>query len=291
MQHVHEPVSCEEDDVRQTRHEGRRHPLCPLAACVFGACLPLAALLATSSHAPELEPAAITSAGVKKIPPLAVSRPHVRSLLSAAGVVWRLSGASPRRIIDVVAVVPGVAHEALLAAGVLEGDPLYRFREMEYQWVAQANWTFTATFTLSPDDPCLEQPSRGVDGAARAATSLRLAGVDTVASFTLNGEALGATRSAFVTHELAIRQGLLRAGANVLVVAFTSALHAAAAGAAAYPYPVPHTQYYQVWSEPSHRNFVRKPASDFGSDWGPSFVPTGLVWARSISCMIASDCL
>ena len=84
MQHVHEPVSCEEDDVRQTRHEGRRHPLCPLAACVFGACLPLAALLASSStHAPELESAAVTSAGVKTIPPLTVSRPHVRSLLTA----------------------------------------------------------------------------------------------------------------------------------------------------------------------------------------------------------------
>ena len=38
-------------------------------------------------------------------------------------------------------------------------------------------------------------PSRGADGAARAATSLRQTGVDTVASFTLNGEALGALNS------------------------------------------------------------------------------------------------
>ena len=37
-----------------------------------------------------------------------------------------------------------------------------------------------------------------------------------------------------------------------------------------------------MWSEPSHRNFVRKPASDFGWDWGPSFVPTGLTGAMSL---------
>ena len=44
--------------------------------------------------------------------------PHIRSLVSDAGRVrWRLKGTSPR-VIDVEARVPGVAHEALLAAGV-----------------------------------------------------------------------------------------------------------------------------------------------------------------------------
>ena len=42
------------------------------------------------------------------------------SLLSAAGVAWRLRNAN--RSIDVAASVPCVAHEALLSAGVLRGD-------------------------------------------------------------------------------------------------------------------------------------------------------------------------
>ena len=43
-----------------------------------------------------------------------------------------------------------------------------------------------------------------------------------------------------------------------------------------YPYAVPATRFYNVWSEPTHRSFVRKPGSDFGWDWGPAFVPIGI---------------
>ena len=43
-----------------------------------------------------------------------------------------------------------------------------------------------------------------------------------------------------------------------------------------YPYTVPATRFYTVWSEPTHRSFVRKAGSDFGWDWGPAFVPIGI---------------
>ena len=43
--------------------------------------------------------------------------------------------------------------------------------------------------------------------------------------------------------------------------------------AAAYPYPV---QGGGIYFNDSNRNFVRKPQSDFGWDWGPAFVPTGI---------------
>lgn len=180
--------------------------------------------------------------------------------------------------LPLAAVVPGVAHEALLAAGLLAGDPLFRFRELEYRWVANADWTFTGSFELAADDALLSPPPPSAPSpAAPPLTTLEVEGVDTVAAIALNGEPLGTTRSAFLRHELPVRASLLRAGANKLTVRFNSSLRYAAAEAAAYPYPVPHTQYHNVWSEPSHRNFVRKPSSDFGWDWGPSFVPTGLV--------------
>ena len=54
-----------------------------------------------------------------------------------------------------------------------------------------------------------------------------------------------------------LRPALLRAGRNSLVVSFASSLVYGRERSEAYPYEVPHTHYYPVWSEPSHRNFVR----------------------------------
>ena len=54
--------------------------------------------------------------------------------------------------VDVPATVPGTAHDALLAAGVLaDGDPVRRFNELSYRWVAteEAWWgdSDSASFT------------------------------------------------------------------------------------------------------------------------------------------------
>ena len=192
---------------------------------------------------------AITSVGV----------PLSHSLLTAD---WRLRNSNDS--INVPANLPCVAHEALLAAGVLRGDPLYRFNELDWSWVAREDWTFETTFDCA-------------DAAhADQFRVLRMTGVDTIALITLNGAEIGSTASAFLTHDLLLPSGLLRPTANTLRVTITSALTYARESAADYPYEVPHTQYYHVWSEPSHRNFVRKPASDFGWDWGGSYIPSGL---------------
>ncbi len=202
------------------------------------------------------------------------------SLLSAAGVAWRLRNANGS--IDVPASVPCVAHEALLSAGVLRGDPLYRFRELEWAWAAREDWTFEASFALAADGCGPSQGERVDCKLLDGRSVLRMEGVDTVASVWINGVGLGSTASAFVRHELSINARVLRRGSNTLRVTLGSALRYARERSEAYPYEVPHTQYYHVWSEPSHRNFVRKPASDFGWDWGPSFVPTGLTGAMSL---------
>ena len=179
--------------------------------------------------------------------------PGAAGAAGAAGV-WRVHNRNGS--IDVPAALPGSAHEALLRAGVLVGDPLWRDNELRFRWVALEDWTFTCTFLFAPSHPLLG-----------AAALLRLDGVDTVADVRLNGELVGRTESMFVRYTLALRPGLLRAGSNALTLGFTSALSYAASRAAAYPYAVPHTQYHHVWSEPSLRNFVRKPPSDFGWDW------------------------
>jgi hypothetical protein len=51
---------------------------------------------------------------------------------------------------------------------------------------------------------------------------------------------------------------------NTLVIAFQNALDYALKSSEAYPYDVPLTSYYNTWSEPSNRNFIRKTNNDFG---------------------------
>ena len=49
----------------------------------------------------------------------------------------------------VPAPVPGVVHQALLSAGILSGDPLYRYNELSFAWVAETAWTYRGVFTLN----------------------------------------------------------------------------------------------------------------------------------------------
>ena len=75
--------------------------------------------------------------------------PYRRSLTSADGLAtWLVR--SRNGTISVPANIPGVAHEALLAAGVLSGDLMYRTNERAMQWVALEDWTFEASFVLHP---------------------------------------------------------------------------------------------------------------------------------------------
>ena len=142
-------------------------------------------------------------------------------------------------------------------------------RRLEHAWVSLENWTYSATFLINPHSPH--------DAALLAVgTVLQLDGVDTVADIWLNDRLVGSTNSAFVSWRLPVPQSVLVPGVNTLRVALQAPRAYASALAASYPYQVPLTNYYNVWSEPSHKNFIRKPPSDFGWDWGPSFMPTGL---------------
>ena len=185
----------------------------------------------------------------------------LRHLSAAADVPWTLLSAN--RSIEVPATVPGNAHLALIGAGLLLGDPLYRYNEREWAWAALEDWTFRANVSLGHVE-------------AAGLTALEMEGVDTAASVWVNGRRLdGDARDAFVRWSWDLPPALLRAGANCIEVRFTAARAYARAQKAAYPYEVP-SSYYPVYSEPSARNFIRKPPYDFGWDWGPSFMPTGI---------------
>lgn len=63
---------------------------------------------------------------------------------------------------------------------------------------------------------------------------------------------------------------------NLLELIFSSNLGFARHRAKMYEKDYPHTVNYNVPIEPTHRNMIRKPASDFGWDWGPA-IPSSAV--------------
>jgi len=201
---------------------------------------------------------------------LPCARAFLRSLNDET---WAVSNGSIR----VETKLPAVAHTALMAAGVLQGDPFYRYNELAWGWVGLTNWRFSTNVTLD-------------DTEVAAASLLQIDGLDTVADVYVNNVHLGRGVDAFVRWRFPLPKGLLVRGTNAINVSFVAPKSAGVAAAAAYPYVVPASLYYHTWSDScesgqachAFRNFVRKPPADFGWDWGPSFMPTGITGAVAL---------
>ena len=194
------------------------------------------------------------------------------SLDSSLSNIWTVSscGGSDNAYygVKVAAQVPGEVHMSLLRAGVLKEDPLYRFNEQEMSDVARNCWAYTLSGFSLPE----------VSSTEPEEIFLNFAQIDTAAVISLNGHVLGSSRNAHRTQSWLVPRDVVHADkeSNVLRIEISSSVTVAAAGQKKYPYAVPHTLNYNVWTEPSHRNFVRKAGSDFGWDWGPAFVPAGI---------------
>ncbi|GLC57765.1 hypothetical protein PLESTB_001264400 [Pleodorina starrii] len=231
------------------------------------------------------------------------------------GPPWSLSNANGS-VAGLPAAVPGYPLHALRAAGLLgapaddpRSEPLYRFNELEFRWVAMDTWTLSTEFTLPPlpPPPPLESPppppppppppSSGNASAAAASGGgnttgaagggseygnddgcgwdLVLEGVDTVADVLLNGRVLARVQNFHRSYRLDVRQ-LLRPGdrgANDLSIVLHPAVPYVRQQAASYPYPMPSNTAPGSFGQFA---FIRKPASDLGWDWGPAFAPAGV---------------
>jgi beta-mannosidase len=189
--------------------------------------------------------------------------------LSETDFSWKLSTCDGGRIIDLPSSVPGNVFVDLIRAGIINGDPYFRFNERDYSWIANECWSYKT------DPFAFEHLSTR---SAEESLYLRVEGVDTIAEIFLNDDHIGNCSNVFHPHVFGpIDMSLLaKAKTNVLRIDIKSALVTAHAKASAYPYKIPATENYNVWAEPSDRSFVRKPGSDFGWDWGPAFVPAGI---------------
>jgi beta-mannosidase len=155
--------------------------------------------------------------------------------------------------------VPGDVHSALQAAGRIP-DPLIRRNEADIQWVGDAEWEIRRRIAIDPT------------ASAGKWAVLDLEFVDTFATVTVNGFAVGECGSAFRRYRFDVTDAL-RAGDNEIAIRLRPAAAEAHARAARQPFPIP-------WSASNNRiadlNMIRKPQCHAGWDWGPCIMVMGL---------------
>eukprot|EP00854_Cymbomonas_tetramitiformis_P005921 gene5921-7123_t len=184
---------------------------------------------------------------------------------------WRVH--NKNGTIDVEASIPGNVHTDLMKANIL-GDPLWRFNEQAYAWVAEEEWTYYTRFDAS------ELQSHGLhefQSVNLDDTYLTFDSIDTIASIRLNDFIVGTSNNMFQHQAFSVRNCTFLTTENVVTVTILPALAYTAEQAAEYPYVVPYIGTYgETWSGKQNRPFIRKVSSDFGWDWGPGFIPVGI---------------
>ncbi|WP_428961551.1 glycoside hydrolase family 2 protein [Micromonospora fluostatini] len=153
---------------------------------------------------------------------------------------------------EVPASVPGCVHTDLLAAGLIP-DPYRDDNEVGLSWIGRTDWVYRSTVDWTPGD------DDRVD--------LVCAGLDTVATVTVNGAEVGRTENMHRGYRFDVRS-LLRPGGNTVEVRFDSAYRYAAAQRERLGHRP------NAYREPF--NFIRKMACNFGWDWGPTLVTAGI---------------
>ncbi|KAJ6574531.1 glycoside hydrolase family 2 protein [Mycena capillaripes] len=163
--------------------------------------------------------------------------------------------------ISVPAAIPSQAHLDLARAGVIT-EPLLGINDFTERWVFMDNWTYTADLA-----PMLGSPVN-----ASNQVLLVFHGLDTIANITVAGQPIAWVNNQFRQYvfDVSFLSGLT---AGNLTVAFESAYYY---GLNISTRPDAETIIGDTFEVPADRAYVRKIASDFGWDWGPGFVPSGI---------------
>ncbi len=168
-----------------------------------------------------------------------------RQIAEAAGAgvpVWR------------PAQVPGDVHLDLLRNKLIP-DPFYRDNEAKLQWIENADWEYRATMQAPPD--LLSHKN----------IELVLEGLDAYAEVYVNEKLVLTADNMFREWRVDVKPHL-KAGANQVRVVFPSPLKAASKIAV--------SDKWRVQTRTEEKTYVRKAAYEYGWDWGPRFVTSGI---------------
>ncbi len=180
-----------------------------------------------------------------------------RQTLDTGWTISRLRAPSsaPALPNSIPATVPGNIHLDLMAAQLIT-DPYLDVNEISQDWIGRSAWRYRLPFDWEGED------AERVD--------LSCLGLDTAARLELNGSLLGETRNMHRNYRFDIADHL-KSGRNELIVDFQSAyehgeeVRKQLGSAADIP------QNY-----PGPSNLIRKMACNFGWDWGPTVVTSGI---------------
>ena len=152
------------------------------------------------------------------------------------------------------ATVPGDVHLDLLANKKI-ADPFFRDDESKLQWIENESWEYRLNFDVTP--------------ALLSHSNIDLVfdGLDAASTVYLNGVQVLAADDMFRIWRVPAK-GHLHAGSNLLRVVFPSPIKAAAEVAAGDP--------WQPKTKTEPKTYIRKAAYEYGWDWGPRFVTSGI---------------
>ena len=175
--------------------------------------------------------------------------------LDGAWTVSARSGEAPADLLErsIPATVPGCVHLDLLAAGLI-GEPFDGDNEAAQQWIGSTEWVYRRTFSWQ--------------GNGHERHALVAAGLDTIATLTLNGAHVASTENQNRSYRWAIGH-LLHDGENELVITFAApipAIERREAENGGHLFHVNHHPY----------NALRKTASNLGWDWGIDVATSGI---------------
>jgi beta-mannosidase len=160
------------------------------------------------------------------------------------------------------AEVPGDVDLDLLHNDLIP-QPFDRDNEVRLQWIQNASWDYQTTLNVTPEM------------LSHQHLELVFEGLDTVCDIYVNGERALSANNMFREWRVDIRS-LLKPGVNRLLVEFPSPIKDASEVAATDP--------MQSLDHISDRSFVRRAAYEYGWDWGPTFVTSG-IW-RPVNLVI-----
>src|SRR6267142_7217408 len=156
------------------------------------------------------------------------------------------------------AIVPGCVHTDLLSNKLID-DPFYRDNEKKLQWIGKTDWEYQTTINVDPG--ILEHDN----------IELVFEGHDTYANIFLNNESLLNADNMFRTWRVDSKP-LLKTGVNTLRIRFRSPINEVLPIMAKMSYQLPASNDQGEKTSPH----TRKAPYQFGWDWGPRFVTSGI---------------
>src|SRR6266536_2352290 len=156
------------------------------------------------------------------------------------------------------ATVPGCVHTDLLNNKLID-DPFYRDNESKLQWIGKTDWEYQTIFEATPELLKHEQ------------IELVFEGLDTYANVFLNEAPLLNADNMFRTWRVNCKR-LLKPGTNTLRIRFRSPINEILPVMAKLKYELPASNDQGEKTSPH----TRKAPYQYGWDWGPRFVTSGI---------------